>query len=927
MKGEEKASWFGYRAGATLRKTVLQSVLITLTTWFGGPTPSAAQNTGNLPPGPPIVYVSNGGGGITEINTANNSVIATAPFPNNANGVVVTPDGRRMYATNRDVGQVTVFSTTTNVPLTVIPVGNGNDNLGLAISPDGSLVYVANQMSGTVTVIGTATNSVTKIIPTGAEPIWITFSADGSRAYVSNQVSGTVSVIATASGSVINNISGFSCPFQSASTHDGSKLLVSSQCDNSLKVVNLATNAIVNVIPTGPNPRGIALTPDGTRAYVANWFSNTVDVIDVVSLTNLNTPITVGFNPWGIAMTPNGKAYTANFGDNTISVIDTSTNTVTATLPSRGNPEDVTVSTNARPRILNYSFNTFDAPGSVDTTATGNNDNGQIVGSFQDSLGVRHGYLRREDGSFITIDPEGSVFTVAVGINNAGTIVGEWQASTGALHGFTRSASGIYKTVDFPGAVDSVLIGINDAGDMVGAYDLGDQTTAIGFELRAGVFTSFEDPLAVPMQTQPNAINVQDLIIGIYGDAAGNLHGFTRHPDGSFQNFDFPGADNTLPWKVNDVGQAVGGYFTNFPQHGFVLASAGSANGPTLASNYFSFDYPDSRATAARGINNSGQIVGLYRLPGSPARHGFFATPMTSQDQNQDSQSSGGAGLSPKHDAKFASFDFPGATNTQATGIAPSGEIVGRYFSADGTQHGFTLQNGSFSSIDVPGASFTDVAWINARGELVGTYNDARGGHAYVLSRNAITTIDFPSASPVCTAGFGISNAGDVVGVEFACNDFFHGHGYLFSKGQFTLIDVPGAVGTFPTMVLDPTRIVGTYVDSNSVFHGFRLYNGQFSTVDFPNSTFTWITGVNPEGDLVGFYFSQDGSQHGFVLTDGKFISIDVPVAGATTRVANGIDAEGDVVGFYNGPDGKTHGYFLECVTCNAQNDRNARPN
>lgn len=37
----------------------------------------------------------------------------------------------------------------------------------------------------------------------------------------------------------------------------------------------------------------------------------------------------------------------------------------------------------------------------------------------------------------------------------------------------------------------------------------------------------------------------------------------------------------------------------------------------------------------------------------------------------------------------FRSFDFPGSTNTQATAITPSGEIVGRYFTADGNQHGF----------------------------------------------------------------------------------------------------------------------------------------------------------------------------------------------------------------------------------------------
>jgi len=274
---------------------------------------------------------------------------------------------------------------------------------------------------------------------------------------------------------------------------------------------------------------------------------------------------------------------------------------------------------------------------------------------------------------------------------------------------------------------------------------------------------------------------------------------------------------------------------------------------------------------------------------------------------------------SQKVSVAFFSFDFPGSTNTQATAINPSGEIVGRYIDSNGSQHGFVLRDGAFSSVDIPGATFTDAAWVNARGDIVGGYADSRGGHAYVLRGGTFTTIDFPSPSPVCTAGFGISNAGDVVGVAFVCNDFYHGHGYLFSGGQFTVIDVPGAVGTFPTMVIDSTRIVGTYVGSDNVFHGFLLSNGQFTTIDVPNSTFTWITGINPEGDMVGFYYSRDGKQHGFVLRESEFISVDIP--GGTFSNVNGIDAQGNVVGRYITPqDGHTHGYFLRCASCTPRN-------
>ncbi len=622
---------------SAVQKWLVQFSLITLITWFGGPVPGAAQNTDNTAFHPAIVYVSNGGGGITEINTANNSVIATAPFPNNANGVVVTPDGLRMYASNRDVGEVTVFDIATNVPIAVIAVGNGNDNLGLAISPDGHLVYVANQFSGTVTVINTSTNTAIQTIPTGIEPIWITFSADGSRSYVSNQVSGTVSVVATASGTVIANIFGFACPFQSKQTSDGSKLLVSSQCDGSVKVVDLATNAIVNSIFVAGNPRGIGLTPDGKRAYVTDFFSNIVNVIDVAAQTNLNTPITVGANPWGMAVTRGGKAYVANFGDNTISVIDMATNTVTGTLPSRGNPEDVTVSALARPRILNYEFTAFDPPGSVDTVSLAVNNREQVVGFFQDGSGSTHGFLRQPDSSLVALDVPNSVATFAAGINDMGTIVGQWVAVGGAAHGFTRSPSGVYTTLDFPGATDTGLEGINAQGTIVGAYDLGDLTTSIGFSESRGSFTSFEDPAAAPMQTTPVGINSLSFISGTYSDAI-TSHGFVRTPTGQFRNFDFPVSDFTIGTRINNLGQVVGQYATNFPVHGFILHGAANLNGPASPAQFFSFDYPDSRNSVVRGINDSSAVTGFYRLRGSGARHGYFATPVANPQGDQNNQ-------------------------------------------------------------------------------------------------------------------------------------------------------------------------------------------------------------------------------------------------------------------------------------------------
>ena len=56
----------------------------------------------------------------------------------------------------------------------------------------------------------------------------------------------------------------------------------------------------------------------------------------------------------------------------------------------------------------------------------------------------------------------------------------------------------------------------------------------------------------------------------------------------------------------------------------------------------------------------------------------------------------------PQNRESPVSFDFPGAANTQATAITPSGEIVGRYSNSDGVLHGFLLARGHFFSITTP---------------------------------------------------------------------------------------------------------------------------------------------------------------------------------------------------------------------------------
>src|SRR5438874_2627263 len=66
----------------------------------------------------------------------------------------------------------------------------------------------------------------------------------------------------------------------------------------------------------------------------------------------------------------------------------------------------------------------------------------------------------------------------------------------------------------------------------------------------------------------------------------------------------------------------------------------------------------------------------------------------------------------------FTPIDFPGASLTEALGISPEGAIAGRYGNATGG-HGFLLSKGAFTTIpDFPGASATGAQGINAEGNI-----------------------------------------------------------------------------------------------------------------------------------------------------------------------------------------------------------------
>jgi TolB protein len=258
-----------------------------------------------------------------------------------------------------------------------------------------------------------------------------------------------------------------------------------------------------------------------------------------------------------------------------------------------------------------------------------------------------------------------------------------------------------YITIDVPGTTNTFIAGNNNLGQLVGGDILSDGSRH-GFLDNAGVFTTIDDPNAT-VGTEAADINASNQIVGSYNFTDPNhplegAHGFLLN-GAIFTPIDFPGqsVSSTTPSGINDAGDVVGVYRMNSPGNGFLFSGG----------VYTAVNVPAAMGccTHATGINNAGQIVGQFKFPDDNApTQGFLDTAGT-----------------------FTTLNFPGATQTTAAGINNFGDIVGTYVSSTNQTLGFLYRGGIFFTVAFPGATKTQCLRINDSGEIVGYYNDATG--------------------------------------------------------------------------------------------------------------------------------------------------------------------------------------------------------
>ncbi len=280
--------------------------------------------------------------------------------------------------------------------------------------------------------------------------------------------------------------------------------------------------------------------------------------------------------------------------------------------------------------------------------------------------------------------------------------------------------------------------------------------------------------------------------------------------------------------------------------------------------NYAAVNFPGAAATVARGINNSGEVVGYYQT-----------TSCSNYDLNVPDCPTKGFKLVQN---TYTRIVVSGSTSTTVTGVNDFGDLVGFYQKSDGSRHGFIwYHNNVVKTIDFPNSSFTTVPMgINNAGTVAGgvwgigsTGTFSEGGWIWVNGSFSVMDPGGSTNGTCCQSVNGISNNGIIVGQVFY-QDFWQA--WLKESVDEDFWKYQG-VDTFAT-ALDINADVTGYSRSASWFApgtesgetgGDTEHGLTFKAVSYPGSQSTQAFGMNDSKYLVGAYTDSGGKRHGFI--------------------------------------------------------------
>jgi probable HAF family extracellular repeat protein len=279
--------------------------------------------------------------------------------------------------------------------------------------------------------------------------------------------------------------------------------------------------------------------------------------------------------------------------------------------------------------FYNYSADSMNDLGSFGgqaTVATAVDNDNQVVGYSADNNGLRVAFLYTADKGLTPLGtlPGGSN-SEAFSINSSAEGVGDSETQ-GDSHRpviFTNETAqdlGIETTVS---SLLQTAYGINDSGQIVGRYQNTDGVTH-AFLYASGQLTDLGTLGGA--NSEALAINVNGLIVGDSQITGGTIHAFVFNK-GSMQDLGtLPGfANASFARGVNNTGQVVGESDSDNQKRAFVYSNGQMSDLTQAAVNMRQAGF--SALDVANGINNQGWIAGFgTTLDGRLA--GFLAIPV-----------------------------------------------------------------------------------------------------------------------------------------------------------------------------------------------------------------------------------------------------------------------------------------------------------
>lgn len=251
--------------------------------------------------------------------------------------------------------------------------------------------------------------------------------------------------------------------------------------------------------------------------------------------------------------------------------------------------------------------------------------------------------------------------------------------------------------------------------------------------------------LTIPGATQmtANGINDHGQVVGQFSDAHGIAHGFI-YEDDSFCELDYPDATGTNLLDINNLGQITGTCATLTAAIGFLYDRG--VFSPPLA-------FPSSGGVTPNGLNDRGEIVGVYSGPALQSFHYKAAgytqlvypgmKEIAAQCINDSGQIIGSVVDTKGVTRGFIYLDNVGVfappidcrgSISTLRGINNGGQIVGGCIDAHGNEHPFLYMAGGLNPIVIPGALAASTNGVNDHGQVVGNFRDAQGMHSFIAS-------------------------------------------------------------------------------------------------------------------------------------------------------------------------------------------------